>query len=636
MSAEELRKRAAEWVAMDPCAETRKEVEALLERDDQAELHSGFARRITFGTAGLRAKVAAGPAFMNELVVLQTAQGLAKFLQESFSAESLQSRGIVIGHDHRRSSHRFAVVSAAVMLQAGLRVLLMGEPLPTPFVPWGVRHTHALAGVMVTASHNPKEDNGYKVYWRNTAQIVSPMDRQIQKLILENLTPWTAYDLSEAAVVPRTFDCTDSVLKSYFSSARLQCCLVKPKDLPRRSVAAYLAAATGEDDEEEPEDPEGKPPQPVFPDCGLRVAYTAMHGVGTVHAQRIWSTFRLPGELSLVRSQCAPDPDFSTVPFPNPEEAGALRLACEHADRNACSLVFATDPDADRFACAVKDGDPPGWRVLSGNDIALLMADWIWQHYSAEETDPGRRSKAVMLASTVSSKVLKRMAEKEGFLFVETLTGFKWLGNRAAELIAQGHDFLFAYEVEIGYAIGEMTHDKDGIRTLGAFAQLAFSLASQQITLLQRLAALYERYGHHKMLNSYFFSPTPEAMAAVFAHVRGLFRADASFAPFTIGASGRSFTVTHVRDLTQGFDSGTADHKPVLPVDPSTHMLTFTFEDGSVCTLRGSGTEPKLKYYIETVSSCEKDAEKALGELAVAVVENLLRPSDFQLTAPAS
>ena len=241
-------------------------------------------------------------------------------------------------------------------------------------------------------------------------------------------------------------------------------------------------------------------------------------------------------------------------------------------------------------------------------------------------------------------QVLRAMAEHEVFQFHETLTGFKWMGNKAAELIASGHTFLFAYEVEIGFAMGAMSLDKDGVRTLAAFAELAFTLAARGLTVADHLQTLYARYGHHRMVNSYFFCPEPAKMTAVFAHVRALygnglpFRLAAGTAPVPDLSPGESLeecTVVHVRDLTTGYDSGTQDGKPTLPVDPSSQMITLTLADRSVCTLRGSGTEPKLKYYVEVVDADEAEAERRLSALSAVVVDALLQPSVHGLQPPS-
>jgi phosphomannomutase len=339
-------------------------------------------------------------------------------------------------------------------------VHLFRDDVPTPLVAFGVRHLKCAAGVMVTASHNPKEDNGYKVYWANSAQITAPHDAQIARAIEANFSIWDRMPDDKAIDEhPLCLDPTTDVCAAYLAAARHWSFRT-----PQQNAAAQL-----------------------------RVVYTAMHGVGGQSVERIFDAFGLPPVIA-VREQHDPDPDFTTVEFPNPEEANgcSLRLAMATADREGAPLILANDPDADRLAVAERQRDSGEWRILDGNEIALLLADWLWRNYTERHPEVDR-AKIVMLNSTVSSKALAAMAAKEGFHYRETLTGFKWLGNLADELVRAGYTFLFAYEVEIGFMIGDMSLDTDGVRAAPVFVEMANHLYERGLTLSDHLDNLYHK-----------------------------------------------------------------------------------------------------------------------------------------------
>eukprot|EP01012_Entosiphon_sulcatum_P050121 TRINITY_DN6888_c0_g1_i1.p1 TRINITY_DN6888_c0_g1~~TRINITY_DN6888_c0_g1_i1.p1 ORF type:complete len:608 (-),score=69.32 TRINITY_DN6888_c0_g1_i1:56-1825(-) len=582
---------ARHWISIDPDENTKSELKQIVDADPLA-LAPLFSGRLAFGTAGLRGKMGPGPNRMNNCIIMQTTQGIVKYLEELHADKA---QGVVIGFDHRHNSNSFAETAAAVFLHSGWRVYMIGRPLPTPLVPWAIKELGAKMGVMVTASHNPKQDNGFKVYWENTAQIVSPHDKHIQRHILANLDPWTSYDFTIAST--KCEQISEQLIASYLRVSVAQCRFAQAAATSHTQAANY------------------------------QITYTAMHGVGTELFLRAWEAFELPGKPVLTTQQTSPDPDFPTVSFPNPEEKGALNIACATADQGGSTLVLANDPDADRLAVAVKSKSGE-WKVLTGNEIALLIADWVWSNRK-RQTHPGD-SKPFMVASTVSSKVLQRMAHHEGFHFFETLTGFKWIGNKVAERISLGEEFLCAYEVEIGFLVGNMSLDKDGIRVGCLFASLAIAHNSSGIDLLTHLDSLYALYGYHEMSNKYFFCEDTVNMRGVFDTIRQRYEQGL---PWSLDNDAK-FQIVGVRDLERGFDSTTQDHVPVLPVDPSSHMITFYLSDGSVCTLRGSGTEPKLKYYVEVVAPVKSDATAKLAALEAHVVQQLLQPERFHLRSP--
>ncbi|RUS90294.1 hypothetical protein EGW08_001983, partial [Elysia chlorotica] len=330
-------------------------------------------------------------------------------------------------------------------------------------------------------------------------------------------------------------------------------------------------------------------------DCPVRFTYTAMHGVGYEFVRHAFKAFDFLEPIPVVK----PDPDFPTVKYPNPEEGeGALKLAMETADKNGSKVILANDPDADRLAIAERTEN--GWRVFTGNEIGAFLGWWCWTSWRQKNPNVNL-SDVYMMASTVSSKILQAIAQYEGFNFVETLTGFKWMGNIGDGLLKEGKHVLFAFEEAIGYMCGSTVLDKDGVTTAAVVAELVNHLYSNQGSLSQQLEVIYKR-----ILNPHFQYPTK------------------------CGA----FEILHVRDLTVGYDSEEEDKKPVLPTSKSSQMITFKFSNGCVATLRTSGTEPKIKYYTELCTDPKKnlsyDEVKAqLQDIVKDIVSNFYNQKLF-------
>lgn len=397
---------ASEYVSWEENASYRSLVSSWIASKNLSEIRSHFVPRIAFGTAGLRARMAPGYKHMNPLVITQTSQGFVRYIEAQYADNLAEAkeRGLVLGYDGRHNSRRYAEIVAAIFLAAGFRVHLFSRMVGTPMVPFGLLHLKAIAGVVITASHNPKEDNGFKVYWTNGAQIIPPHDAGIAASIRENLKPWHAQG---ADVTPLAFDASharlsdpfEEVTGAYFKRSGEEYCW-------RREQNQALTQQT------------------------CPVTYTAMHGVGAPFTARAFAAFGLPAYIP-TPAQIDADPEFPTVRFPNPEEGkGALKLAMETADRAGSKLILANDPDADRLAVAEKVGDD--WLPLNGNQIALLLASWTFENYVAREKPTKEQlAKTCMAASTVSSAVLASMAAKEGFNFYPTLTGFKCQSPRS-------------------------------------------------------------------------------------------------------------------------------------------------------------------------------------------------------------
>ena len=504
--------RARAWLAEDPDPDTRAELEALIVADNRAELAERFAGRLEFGTAGLRGALGAGPMRMNRVVVIRAAAGVAAYVN------SRGGRAVVVGFDARHNSDVFARDTAAVLVGAGLRALVLPRPLPTPVLAYAIRHLGCDAGIMVTASHNPPQDNGYKVYLGDGAQIAPPTDAEISAAI-DAVGP--------LATVPRVdgWDTLDeSVLEAYLDRVAG----LVPPTAPRE----------------------------------LTMVYTPLHGVG---GEVLVDALQRAGFSAprVVPVQAEPDPNFPTVSFPNPEEPGALDLALEAAVIQDADVVLANDPDADRCAVAVPLPDGSGWRMLTGDEVGALLGAWLLRTTVSAGT---------LAASIVSSSLLSTMAQRHGVDFAETLTGFKWLSR------VEG--LRYAYEEALGYCVDPAAvRDKDGISAATRIAEMAAALKADGRTLLDLLDDLAREYGLY-------------ATSALSLRVTDLAEIDAAMArlratpPTSLGG----LTVTSVDDLALGSDDL-----------PPTEGLRYRLAPRGRVVVRPSGTEPKLKSYLEVV-----------------------------------
>ena len=496
---------------------------------------------LTFGTAGLRAEMGAGFSRLNSLTIIQTSQGLAEYLLKNEPGAA--AAGIVIGHDARHNSTKFAELAAAAFTFKGIKVWWYEDLVHTPMVPFGIMNLHAAAGIMITASHNPAQDNGYKVYGSNGCQINSPVDSMIAASILKNLVPlaWNP---------PRNQNLLQPILHS-----------MKVKYL---EVVTRIANVPGN----------RKPPKFV---------YTPLHGVGLKYMNDVLNSNPFFGGslMTVVEQQAQPDPDFPTVKFPNPEENGALDLAMSTADKSGIHLILANDPDADRFAFAEKVGTE--WYQFKGDEVGILLAEFL-----RFRIPPGAESDNYMLTSAVSSQMLSCMAAEHDFKVEETLTGFKWLGNRGLDLQKGGKKVHLAYEEALGYMIPDVVFDKDGI----AAATLFLGALSYWGSAWSRLQKLYETYGYFETMNTYWRSPNVNTTRNTFDQIR---RSGDPFPPFVGDRK-----VVRWRDLTKAYDSSIEDHVPTLPSSTSSQMITCwlngtSTDQGIRFTVRASGTEPKIK-----------------------------------------
>ncbi|MFI5035502.1 MAG: phospho-sugar mutase [Acidimicrobiales bacterium] len=525
----DLRARAAAWIAADPDAADRAELTALLDAGDEAELARRFAAPLSFGTAGLRGPVMAGPAGMNRLTVRRATQGVVAWLGEIGVDPA---RGVVVGRDARRGSEAFNDEVVAVLLGAGVPVHEMPRPLPTPFVAFAVRALGAAAGVMITASHNPPMDNGYKLYAADGAQIIPPSDEIVERHSARAGTP-----VMGDRGGPRYHRLGEELLADY-----------------RDHVVARFGG---------PSD--------------LVIAYTPLHGVGGAPVIELLAAAGF-ANVHVVESQFAPDAAFPTLPFPNPEEPGALDQALATADRVGADLVLANDPDADRLGAAVRDRG--AWRPLRGDEIGWLLASSLL---------PGAGPDDVVATSLVSSTLLGAMARDAGVAYATTLTGFKWVARAAGAGVLR-----FGYEEALGFAVDPLVADKDGMSAALALARLADDLAREGRSLVDRLDEIEARFGVHAGAQVSVRAEGAAGLAAIAAVVARL----RATPPTRLGG----LDVTEVIDLSDGWHGL-----------PATEGVWWRLGEAGRVVVRPSGTEPKLKAYLEVV----EPADSALGEARV-------------------
>ncbi len=535
----EILARARAWAAQDPDPATRAEVESLVAGGDLAGLEERFGSSLDFGTAGLRGPLGAGPNRMNRMVVRQITAGLARYLVDH--EPRARERGVVVGFDARHHSERFAADAAEVLTRAGLPARVLPRPLPTPVLAFAVRHLEAVAGVMVTASHNPRADNGYKVYLSDGAQLIPPADRLIAQVA--HLAEPGEPELPASPRPSPVIALDQTVVHAYLDA------------LLRIARDRWRALGWGD----------------APPAADLRVVYTPLHGVG---GDILAALFRRAGfpDPEHVPSQALPDPDFPTLAFPNPEEPGALNLALAQADAAGADLVIANDPDADRLAAAIPGAGRWPWRVLSGNELGCLLADHV--------LETGAGADRLVATTVVSSSQLEAMARAAGVAYACTLTGFKWIA-RAADG-RPGHRFVYGYEEALGYAIGDAVRDKDGLGAALALVELALFEKGRGRTIADRLDDLARRFGLHATAAwtaRLEGTGATEAMGQAMARLR-------SRPPSRLG--GRA--VTSARDLL-------APAGDLPPAD----VIIYDLEGGARVVLRPSGTEPKLKAYLEVV-----------------------------------
>lgn len=552
-------------MAGDPDPGTREEMRAILASGDRAALAERLEKSLTFGTAGIRGEVGAGPNRMNRAVVIRTTGGLAAYLFEEHGAAD--AGPVVVGFDARPDSRRFAEDTVGVLAAAGIAVAHFPDPVPTPLVAFATKRLQARAAVVITASHNPPGDNGYKVYGGNAAQIIPPVDARIAAAI-DRLGPATEIPRLERPV-DGGHDLVEEVPEDIFERYWEEVDRWRPRPTP----------------------------------SALKVVYTPLHGVGGETMTRVMERAGHTG-LLIVPEQYRPDGAFPTVAFPNPEEPGSLDLALEMAEATDADLVIANDPDADRLAVAVPQASGK-WRMLSGDEVGILLGDHLLTHHRNGKTP-------IVVSTIVSSLMMPRVAADHGAHHELTLTGFKWIVNAGLALEEKiGGRFVFGYEEALGYMVGSTVRDKDGISAALVVCDLAAELAEQGGTLLDRLAALWRRTGVWASAQLSVTGPREQGAEKILAAVEQV----AARPPPTLGGH----AVGGVEDYRRG-----AENRP--PWLGKQDLIQLSLGEQGRVLVRPSGTEAKLKIYADLTAEPGPDPFRrhaSLLEDAKAMSEEL-------------
>ncbi|KPL97622.1 phospho-sugar mutase [Vibrio splendidus] len=542
---------AMNWLARDPDPRTREELQHLIDEGMHDELEDRFTQRLEFGTAGLRGKVGCGPNRMNRLVIQETATGLGHYLIEHVANASI--RGVVVGYDGRLDSKQFAIDTASVLTALGIKVYLTSDVAATPIVAFGIEHFNAAAAVVVTASHNPPEYNGFKVYWENGAQIIPPHDAGIAgEIDVASTKPIPLMSLSDAETQDKLVWLTEGYYQTYRAAI---------------NQSPYVSKE--------------------IESANTTITYTAMHGVGAKMAEDLLHDAGFHKVFS-VAEQREPDGNFPTVNFPNPEEKGAMDLVVNLAKSVDADIACANDPDADRFAVAVRTDntartDDASYKMLTGDQVGVLFAHYLLSKPHTKNQLVGN--------SIVSSTLLEKVAQSHGATYFQTLTGFKWLANIGMQLEDEQNEFLFAYEEALGYTIGTQVRDKDGLSAIVVFAQLVEELKSQGRTVWDLLAQISFEHGvHTNVQRSIALDPDSPSIGSKLRAAQ----------PKAING----VAISVIEDLQSSLRFVIGGNTEAINL-PSSDVLIYHLEDGTRIIVRPSGTEPKVKVYYETVTKFE-------------------------------
>jgi phosphoglucomutase len=580
ITVEEIISRAGRYIANEPEASFRDEIQKLCDRQARgdslalAELRDRFDSDLSFGTGGLRGIIGGGSNRLNPLAVRRTTQGLANYLKRA--ATGVLST--VIAHDSRRYSEAFAREAALVLAANGIQAMLFDRLQPTPVLSFMVRQRRASAGIVITASHNPPEYNGYKVYWSDGAQIIGETDEGISDEIKRVTGKIEIMDEVEASQRGLLVRLDESSLEPYYEMA----------------IARMLRRAA---------------PKPRSED--FAIVYTPLHGAGLVPVTRLFD--RLGYRYAVVPEQSPPDGNFTFAPVPNPEDPQAFRLAFDLAAKTNARLILATDPDADRLGVAVPDNG--GFRIFSGNDLGVLILDYLVETMAEQHTLPAA---SYIVKTIVTSELQRRIAESRGVLCLDTLTGFKHICAVMRDMEGRdpGRRFLLGNEESCGYLIETEVRDKDGVSAAALVAEMALHYHSQNKTLVDRLRAIQERHGLFLDFQVSHVFPGSSGMAII-ERLMAALRLDP--AALSTGAPVRLLKDYRARTTTDCL-SGQVKHDIDLP--PS-DVLQMVLEDGGLITARPSGTEPKIKFYASL--SVDPPFKQAQAEAALKARGNAIR-----------
>ncbi|OCL28147.1 phosphoglucomutase [Orenia metallireducens] len=550
--------------------QTKEELKSIA--GNEKEIEERFYTSLDFGTGGLRGIIGAGTNRINKYTIRKATQGLANYIEKNGD----KSKGVVISHDSRHKSREFSVEAALVLAANGIKAYLFDDLRPTPELSFAVRELKATAGIMITASHNPPEYNGYKVYWEDGAQVVPPHDKGI---------------IGEVNAID-SFDNVKTVSEEEARQAGLFEIIAPEMDdkyiktLKDLSLNPKVIKEVADD---------------------LHIVYTPLHGTGNMPVQRVLDELGFKN-LHVVAEQEKPDPDFSTVSYPNPEEPAVFDLGIELAEKKGAELIMATDPDADRVGIAVKDTKGE-WVFLNGNQVGILLTEYIVN--SLEEVPEN----GVVIKTVVTTEMIKPIAKKYGLDVMDTLTGFKYIGEKIKEFEEGKYDkeYIFGFEESYGYLYGIHARDKDAIVATMLIAEMAAYYKSKKSSIYEELMRMYEEYGYYKADLEAITMPGKEGKEKIADLLKSL-REDS---PEEI--NGQKVVVIKDYLVSKEYDVVNGEEKTIDL--PESNVLQFLLEDDSLVTVRPSGTEPKVKFYFSVRVDSNQAADDKLAKLKEAVME---------------
>ena len=568
----ELEKKANEYLGFEQNEYFRNDLQRVLDKKDYAELNERFYTSLSFGTGGLRGIIGGGYNRMNPYTVRKATQGLADYINAQMSDGS-----VVIAYDSRNFSDLFAKEAALNLCANGIKAVVFSSLRPTPELSFAVRELNATAGIVVTASHNPPEYNGYKVYWSDGGQITPPHDSGIIGMVQKVNEPKPSMSESEALekgmlryIDSEIDDKYVDMVKSYFFNPQ-------------------LLKAKGKD---------------------LSVVYTPLHGTGTMLVERILGECGI--EVHTVPEQREPDGDFPTVDYPNPEEASAMKLALELGEKMKADLVLGTDPDADRLGIAVPD-ESGKFRLVSGNQLGCLLGDYIFSVLKEQGRMP---AKPRLVKTIVTTELQRLIAESYGAESYDVLTGFKYIGEKIKEFESTGESYVFGGEESYGYLVETEVRDKDAVSAAVITAEMALYDSARGMSLLEHLNDIYKRFGYFKEI---LISKTFKGQSGV-EKIKGLMTSLRDDAPASLGG----IRVAAVKDYLKRTETETASGNVTEIKLPESNVLQFILDEGTIVTARPSGTEPKIKFY----ASCRAEKGLKLKDAEDGVEQKLKKISD--------
>lgn len=572
---------AKQYMAEETDPSFVKEVETLLDKNDEKELFDRFYRQLEFGTGGLRGIIGGGTNRMNPTVIKKATQGLADYIIETFPEKAKNGQlKAVIAHDSRRYSDVFAEATALIFAANGFTVYLFSALRPTPELSYAIRHLGCDTGVVVTASHNPPQYNGYKAYWNDGAQVIPPHDKGIIEKV-NTVKKINMMDRNEAIKSGKLIIIDKEIDEKYWNS-------VKAK-LHRAELIKEMSKS-------------------------VKIVYTPLHGTGAMHVEKVLGDMGF--NIITVPEQRTPDGNFPTVSYPNPEDPAALKMAIALAEKEGADILMATDPDADRFASAVKDANGK-MHLITGNQMGALFADYLCLTAKEFGVMP---SKPAIVRSIVTSHFCDRIAKSYGVESFECLTGFKWICNKADEIGKQGYHYIYGFEESYGYNFSLDLRDKDGIAASALCSEMALYWRKQGKSLLDRLNELFIQHDMfcERTINKVF--PGAEGVEIM---KNMMIKLRTSALKEIAGVK-----VLMIRDIDQScsYNPLTPDKKEGVQL-PVSNVLQYYLEDGTIISVRPSGTEPKIKFYIihpQPVQGNDTAAAQERAEKQVAIFSNAL------------